>query len=112
MSDTRMHELGRELLRRSKSKKLQWKQTVRDEHRYRLNFPDVSVEVARDAFNGHDWRYQLVLISETGVKVDSLSWRPSDSTTKDLNLQEIFDLAEAYVREGTIDRALQYLKQV
>ena len=110
MQDTRMYELANELLRRSKSKKLQWKQTVRDDAKYRLNFPDVTIEISRDAFNGNDWRYQLTLINETGVIVDTISWRPSDTATKDPGLQDVFELAEAYSRDGTIDRAIQYLK--
>lgn len=99
-----MNEIAAELLRLSREGKLTWEQTVRDD-RYRIDFPDVSLAIAKvDAFEC----YQLDLVNETGAIIDTLA-TPFESPR--IELKEIYELAETYVREAGISRALDYLKR-
>lgn len=99
-----MNEIAEELLRLSREGKLKWEQTVRDD-RYRIDFPDVSLAIAKvDVFEC----YQLDLVNETGAIIDTLA-TPFESPS--FELKEIYELAETYVREAGINRALDYLKR-
>ena len=108
MSKTGMYEVGKEALRRARAKKLDWKQTFRDEE-YRVDFPDVSLSIFFDPGLG---TYQLGLVNDTGAVVETLVTVVGETDPQqDPGLPEIHELAAAYVREVGINRALQYLKQ-
>ncbi len=108
MSKTGMYEVGKEALRRARAKKLDWKQTFQDEV-FRVDFPDVSLSISFD--QGLE-AYQLGLINDTGAVIESLVTVAGETDPQqDPGLREIYELAEAYVREVGINRALQYLKR-
>ncbi len=109
MSQPGMYELGSKVLRLSKAGKLAWGQNLRY-NEYRVDFPDVSLEIS------HAERantYQLDLVGETGGVTDSLMVTLGETDPKqDPGLREIYELAAAYVRDGTLKRAFQYLERV
>jgi hypothetical protein len=108
MAKSGMHEVASELLRLSKANKLSWEQYIRD-NEYKVHFPDVTFQISCDEYRRV---FQLELIGDTGQVNGTLEWQPEDvNAGQDPGLREIFDLAEAYVRDGTINKALQYLKQ-
>lgn len=108
MSKNGMYEVAKEALRRARAKKLDWKQTFRDEE-FRVDFPDVSLSIF---FDQGPEAYHLILINDTGAPIESLVTVAGETDPKqDPGLREIYELAEAYVRGTAIDRALQYLKQ-
>ena len=117
MPSPRMFTLASELLRRSRDGKITWKQTIND-NVYSVHFPDVSLSTSFEATTG---TYRLVLIGESGDPIASLSWDPDCGT--DLItvgsekfyfncLQEIYELAEAYIQKDAIDRAMSYMEKV
>lgn len=103
-----MHEVAGELLHRSKAQKVDWKQTYRDEE-FRVDFPDVSLSIS---FEPQGERYQLDLVNDTGAVIDTVL-TVSGETEPELApvLQEIYELAAAYVRDAALERALHYLKR-
>ena len=105
-----MHEVARELLERSKHDKVGWEET-RAADAYRVLFPDVSLRISRHVgFSGeeeHD--YELELTSETGRVIGSMA--PDQIDPMHQVLAQIFDLAEQFVRDTGVDKALEYLKR-
>ena len=103
-----MHEVAGELLRRAKVQKVDWKQTYRDEE-FRVDFPDVSLSIS---FEPQGECYQLDLVNDTGAVIDTVL-TVSGETEPELApvLQEIYELASAYVRDAALERALHYLKR-
>lgn len=110
MSQPGMYELGSKVLRLSQARKLAWGQNLRY-NEYRVDFPDVSLEISH--FGPPVDAYQLNLVGETGGVTDSLVVTLGETDPKqDPGLREIYELAEAYVRDGTLKRAFQYLERV
>ena len=117
MAESRMTELAHELLTRTKEDKVAWQETGRKEE-YRVYFPDVFLTVSKgeemtekpgvgDEF-GFVTTYRLDLGSEAGRVVDSLKVQPNVEHYEILS--EIYENAEAHVRNSGIDKALNYLK--
>ena len=115
MAESRMIEVVSELLRLSKTNKLAWEKSIR-ENEYRVVFPDVVFSVSKDVGRGN---CQLNLIDDSGQVIDSLQielpsvldrlkGEPADPRN---DVETIFDLAESYVKDAGINKALQYLKQ-
>jgi len=108
MAEPRMGQVARELLRLTKAGKVKWERTV-GKNEYQVIFPDLSLTIACDA---DQERFRLNLVGETGWHQETLEWISGESNLEqDPGLPEIYELAAAYVRDGTLDRALQYLKQ-
>lgn len=99
MAEPRMGEVARELLRRARAGKVKWERTV-GKNEYQVIFPDLALTISCDADRK---LFRLNLVGETGWHQETLEQDP--------DLPEIYDLAEAYVRDGDLERALQYLKQ-
>ena len=108
MAEPRMGEVARELLRRAKAGKVKWERTV-GKNEYQVIFPDLALTISCDADRKH---FRLNLVGETGWHQETLEWPSGESDPEqEPGLPEIYELAEAYVRGGALDRALQYLKQ-
>ena len=117
MAESRMIEVVSELLRLSKANKLAWEKSIR-ENEYRVVFPDVVFSVSKDVSRGN---CQLNLIDDSGQVIDSLQIelprildqikreREPDDPKNDV--ETIFDLAESYVKDAGINKALMVLKQ-
>ena len=115
MAESRMIEVVSELLRLSKANRLAWEKSIR-ENEYRVVFPDVVFSVSKDV----DWGYcQLKLTDDSGQVINSLhielpsnldqiKGEPDDPKN---DLETIFDLAESYVKDAGINKALMVLKQ-
>lgn len=103
-----MHEVAGELLRLSKAQKLQWEQTI-PFNQFLVNFPDVSLSIS---FEPQGECYQLDLVNDTGAVIDTVL-TVSGETEPELApiLQEIYELAAAYVRDAALERARHYLKR-
>ena len=118
MAASRMDEVAQELLRRSRENKVNWEESGKRDS-YRVFFPDVALVIARERTtisDGLDNRvisdgtiFQLDLMSEAGKIVHSLL--PKSEEPPYQLLKEIFGLAESYVRDSSVDRALEYLKR-
>ncbi len=117
MAESRMTELANELLTRTREDKVAWQETGRKEE-YRVYFPDVFLTVSKgeeitetpgvgDEF-GFVTTYKLDLGSEAGRVIDSLRVQPNAEQYELLG--EIFENAEAHVRNSGIAKALDYLK--
>ena len=111
-----MFEVANEVLRLSRARKLAWNQTMKD-NEYRVSFPDISLAIS---FNPKTGSYTLNLLNETGSVAQSLKWdQDCDTETTRVgksefsyhSLFEIYELAQAYMQEASVNRALQYLKQ-
>lgn len=110
MSQPGMYELGVKVLRLSRAKKLAWGQNLRY-NEYRVDFPDVSLEISH--YGPPADSYQLDLVGETGGVTDSLLVTAGETDPKqDPGLREIYELAADYVRNGTLSRAFRYLERV
>ena len=118
MAESRMTELANELLTRTKEDKVAWQGTGRKEE-YRVYFPDVVLTISkeqeiaeigeeRDEF-GFVTTYKVDLGSESGRVIDSLRVQPNAEQYE--LLSEIFENAEAHVRNSGINKALDYLKR-
>jgi len=120
MAESRMTELANELLTRTKEDKVAWQETGRKEE-YRVYFPDVVLTVSKEeeiaeeeiAEKGDEFgfvtTYKLDLGSESGRVIDSLRVQPNAEQYELLG--EIFQNAEAHVRNSGINKALDYLKR-
>ena len=113
MAESRMTELAKELLTRSKEDKVAWQETGRKEE-YRVYFPDVVLTVSKEiAEKGEEidfvTTYKLELGSESGRVIDYLRVQPNAEQYKLLG--EIFENAVAHVRNSGINKALDYLKR-
>ena len=100
MLEQGMPEVAGELLRLSKAQKMPWDGTLR-RNEYQVDFPDLSLAISYDELRG----YQLDLIGETGLVIDSIQAPQMGS-----DLGEIYKLAAAYVSEAGVAKALGYLK--
>ena len=108
MPSPRMLEMVDKLLSLSRAGKVPWDQTLRDGE-FRVDFPDVSLAVSHEAITG---TYRLEVIGDTGNVVASLDWSSDSEAATTLNLQEIYELAESYIQESAIERALEYMGRV
>ena len=110
MAESRMKELADELLERSKAQKVDWEET-RATSAYRVIFPDVSIRISQHGvgFGDDAEEYELELTSETGRVIGSLS--PAQEEPVLTVLAEIYKLAEQYVRDIGVNKALDYLKR-
>jgi hypothetical protein len=123
MAELRMNELAKELLQRSRDGKVPWEEKPRgrrsDQDAYQVVFPDGALILSREGLGptefiegvGEVWtrfEYQLALLGDTGRIIDSLTPKPEEPMSQ--TLAEIFDLAEGYVRETGISKALDFLK--
>ena len=123
MTDSRMTEVASELLRLAKADKLTWQKYILG-NGYRVILPDVVFRIHCDDKIVH--RYRLDLIDDSGEVVASLesssddalaeeigelAVRPAQAGQQHQQLKEIFELAESYVRDAGITKALQNLKQ-
>ena len=123
MAESRMSEVASELLRLSKANKLSWQKSIRDKG-YRVILPDVAFRIHCDG--NFDSRFRLELIDYSGEVVASLessddeaptdrigdlAAQPGEVSQQHQQLKEIFQLAENYVRDEGITKALQNLKQ-
>ena len=117
MVESRMTELANELLTRTNEDKVAWQETGRKEA-YRVYFPDVFLTISKEEEIaeieeegdelGFVTTYKLDLGSEAGRVIDSLRVQPNAEQYELLG--EIFENAEAHVRNSGIDKALDYLK--
>lgn len=118
MAESRMIEVVSELLRLSKANKLAWEKSIR-ENEYRVVFPDVVFSVSKDIGDTARRNCQLNLIDDSGQVIDSLQielpsvldqikGEPDDPKN---DVETIFDLAESYVKDAGINKALMVLKQ-
>ena len=121
MADSQMNEVAKELLRLSEVKKLKWENSIRG-NEYRVVLPDMSFRISLQGDNG----YRLCLIGDTGQAIDILESEENDALTEQLGelasepvefsqqhrqLKAIYKLAESYVKEEGISRALEVLRQ-
>ncbi len=105
MAESKMEELAQQLLRSAKGGTIQWSEGVGES--YGVHFPDISLLI-KDQGTGI---FELTLINGVGEKVESLrSYRdyPIGQT-----LREIHDIARRQMSDidGTIDKALEYLRR-
>ena len=112
-----MFEVANKLLILSRDRKLSWDQTIKDSQ-FRVDFPDASLAISHQASTDS---YRLDLIGDTGTVLKSLTWGPGCeiTTTKAgptefnyASLREIYELAEAYIQDNTIERVLKYMERV
>jgi hypothetical protein len=116
-----MNEVADELLRLSETKKLKWESSIR-ENEYRVVLPDMSFRISLQ----DDLGFRLYLIGDTGQAIDTLESESNDALTEQLGelasepvelsqqhrqLKAIYKLAESYVKEEGISRALEVLRQ-
>ena len=122
MAEPRMNELARELLERSKARKVGWEET-REANAYAVLFRDVALRISRrrvfvieglvfDAGQerGDRTDYELELTGERGRIIGSLAAEPGQPMHE--VLEEIFELADQHIRDTGVNKALDYLKQV
>lgn len=118
-----MTEVASELLRLAKDDKLTWQKYILG-NGYRVILPDVAFRIHCD--DSFVRRYRLDLIDDSGEvvaflessdndvlteQVGELAVRPAQAGQQHQQLKEIFELAEGYVRDAGITKALQNLKQ-
>lgn len=115
MAESRMTEVASELLRLSKVNRLKWEKSIR-KNEYRVVFPDVAFSIAKD----HDMGYcQLNLIDDSGQVIESirielpniLDLLDEESEHSPSDIETIYDLAEVYVKDAGITKALEVLRQ-
>ena len=121
MVESRMTEVATELLRLSEAKKLRWENSIR-KNEHRVVFPDMSFRISLENNGG----FRLLLIGDTGQAIDNLESSESDIFRESLGelakedeefsqqhelLRAIYCLADLYVKEEGIDKALQVLRQ-
>jgi hypothetical protein len=120
MAETRMNELAEELLQRSRDGKVPWEEKPRGRRSepdgYQVVFPDGALILTRtEELRGESLEkleeivvYRIDLLGDTGRIIDTLTHKPEEPMYQ--TLAEIFDLAEAYVRDTGISKALDFLK--
>ena len=108
MPSPRMFELADKLLRLSRAGKVPWDQTIRGGE-FRVDFPDVSLAISHKANTD---TYRLEVIGDTGNVVASLDWSPDSEATSTQGLREIYELAESYIQESAMERALGYMDAI
>jgi len=113
MTKSSINEVAKELLERSKAGKVRWEETLGLDGRnnYRVFFPDLSLRISRSGRDDEDeFYYELILTSDSGRTLDTLE--PSQDQDMHQILSEMFILAEAYIHDSGISKALEYLKDV
>ena len=110
MPEKGMNEVATELLRLTREKKLTWKPSRR-ENDYTVSFPEMSFSISYDRRIG---TYRLEMVNESGAIVDSLRQpvpvESVDSLEELPELIQIYNLAVSYIKETSINKALDYLK--
>ena len=121
MAESRMTEVANELLRLSEVRKLKWENSIR-KNEFRVVFPDMSFRISFD----DSGRYRLHLVGDTGQAIDALESCDSDILIEGMGdlaneseqpsqhhkqLKAIYELADSYVKEEGISRALTVLRQ-
>ncbi len=122
MTESRMTEVATELQRLSREGKLAWENDTRP-NIFRVILPDAMFKIGRVRLD----HYRLELVGESGYVVDFLESVAQDSpeeqilgsvigedspfSDQHLLLRDIHDLAEGYVKETAVNKALQNLKQ-
>ena len=121
MADSHMDEVADELFRLSQLKKLKWESSIR-KNEYRVVLPDMSFRISLQ----DDLGYRLCLIGDTGQAIDALESEKNDAITEQLGelasepvelsqqhrqLKAIYTLAESFVKEEGISRALEALRK-
>lgn len=106
MEESKMGELAKQLLNSAKARKLNWEEGTRS-NSYMVDFPDVTLSISA----GHEDFFTLELINQDGTVVETLSLSVSFHLGGHI-LEEIYDIARHHVLDvdGTIDKALEYLK--
>jgi hypothetical protein len=113
MAEPRIYELAKELLQRSRDRKVPWQEGQRavtsSRDYYRVVFPEGALRVSGlRGTTGENAEYKLELISDTGRIIDSLA--PQTQELMYETLSEIFDLAHTFILDRGINRALDFLK--
>ena len=121
MAESRMTEVANELLRLSEVRKLKWENSIR-KNEFRVVFPDMSFRISFE----DSGRYRLHLVGDTGQAIDALESCDSDILIEGMGdlaneseqpsqhhkqLKAIYELADSYVKEEGISRALTVLRQ-
>ena len=121
MAEPRMTEVVNELLRLSATGKLAWEKSIRKSE-YRVVFPDLSFNISMEDNGG----YRLNLIGDTGQVIDSFGGRYADILIEQqgyededtgpigedhILLGKIYWMAESYVKNVGIAKALEVLRQ-
>ena len=121
MAEPRMTEVVNELLRLSATGKLAWEKSIRKSE-YRVVFPDLSFNISMEDNGG----YRLNLIGDTGQVIDSFGGRYADILIEQqgyededtgpigedhILLGKIYRMAESYVKNVGIAKALEVLRQ-
>ena len=121
MAESRMTEVASELLRLSEAKKLRWENSIRT-NEYRVVYPDMSFRISLEESGG----YRLHLVGDTGQAIDTLESGESDilleklgelaEETEEFSLQHkqlkgIYCLADSYIKEKGVTKALEVLRQ-
>jgi hypothetical protein len=106
MDESRMLEVAKELLNRSKEGKIKWEGGPFG-NSYMVKFPDLRIIISREVND-----YVLSLVNEKDRITDSLSSTSFEFTTKEV-LQEIYDSARRQVLDipSSIDKTLEYLRR-
>jgi hypothetical protein len=118
-----MNEVAQELLRRSRDRKVPWEEKISrlalGHNRYQVIFPEGALILTRGETEPTEhiegvgeartaFEYELALLGETGRVIDSLNAKPEEPMNR--TLEEIFELAQGYVRDKGINKALDFLK--
>ena len=121
MAESRMTEIATELLRLSEVKKLKWENSIR-KNEFRVVFPDMSFRITME----DSGKFRLHLVGDTGQAIDTLESSDSDVLIEGMGdladesakpsqehkqLKAIFKLADSYVKEEGIRKALTVLRQ-
>ncbi len=109
MANPDIKELAEQLLEQSKAHKVNWEDT-RAGGEFRVFFPDLALRLSRvlGIFEDESAEYKLELTSNTGRSIDSLIPEPGAPLYQ--LLSDIFTLAEEYIHDNSINKALDYLK--
>lgn len=105
MAESGMLQLAQELLANSKAGKMKWETYGSDT--FKVDIPDMSIMISRV---GSDYSFRLE--NNNGVVLDRLYGHLSQDVSQFEMLEEMFKLARGQFLdvEGSIDKALQYLK--